>query len=319
MNEARPSYRTRSSALVSLVMPVWNPRAEWLRAAVDSALAQSGCTVELIVVDDGCDPPVSRLLEDVEDERLRLIRVPHGRVSRARNAGIAEARGDYLRFVDCDDVIVSDSTAHLLSLAGESDGVVTYGATVICDEHLRPVSTIATPLEGRVAEDCLLNRFDTTIHSLLFPRRVVDAIGPWEPSIHVSQDWDYALRAFEYAQVRGDDRVATYYRTHPGMNSRDVARGIEGYRLVVERYFERNPEQRESALRRRAEMRFHLFAAVQLATKLRRYREAAQHLRRAFALDPAGMIKTLPRHAAMPLLPAVGRGRRLLGRIRTGP
>jgi glycosyltransferase involved in cell wall biosynthesis len=318
MNEARATYRTGSSPLVSLVMAVWNARPEWLRAAVASALAQSGCDIELVVVDDGSDPPVLAVLERVEDERLRLIRVPHGRVSRARNAGIAAAGGDYLRFVDSDDVIVSDSTAHLLSLAGGSDEVITYGATVICDERLRPLSTIATQLQGRVAEHCLLNRFDTTLHSLLIPRRVVEAIGPWEPSIHVSQDWDYALRALEHAPVRGDERVATYYRTHPGMNSRDVERGIDGYRRVVERYFERHPERRGSDLHHGAEMRFHLFAAVQLATRLRRYREAWQHLRRAFALDPAGAVTTLPRQAAMPLLPTLGRGRRALGRIAAG-
>ena len=172
------------------------------------------------------------------------------------------------------------------------------GASAPEDERLRPVSTVATQLQGRVAEDCLLNRFDTTLHSLLFPRRVVEAIGPWEPSIRVSEDWDYALRAFEHAPVRGDTHVATYYRTHPGMLSRDVEHGIDGYRRVVERYFERHPEQRGSELHHGAEMRFHLFAAVQLATRLRRYGEAWQHLRRAFALDPAGTLTSLPRYAA---------------------
>src|SRR5262245_45010048 len=105
-----------ASALVSLVMPAWNPRPDWLREAVSSALAQQRCSIELIVVDDGSDTPVADLLSDLDDARLRLLRVPHGRVSRARNAAIEAARGDYVRFIDCDDVIVADSTAHLLGL-----------------------------------------------------------------------------------------------------------------------------------------------------------------------------------------------------------
>lgn len=312
---------TRWSAetpLVSLVMAAWNPEPAWLRAAVASALAQRGCRVELIVVDDGSDPPVSELLAGVEDERMQLLRVPHGRVARARNAGIDAARGDWFRFIDCDDVIVEDSTAHLLAVAGDDRRVITYGATLVCDERLRPISTIATDMQGRVAEACLLNRFATTVHSLLYPRGVIEEIGPWEPSIVVSQDWDYALRAFECAPVRGDRRVATLYRMHERMNSRNVPEGIRGYRLVVDRYFDRHPGQRGGRLQRRAEALYHLFAAVQLATSLRRYRAALVELVRAFAREPLTTLAALPRHGAMPFLPAGGRRAFLPRRWRRG-
>jgi glycosyltransferase involved in cell wall biosynthesis len=308
---------TRSSGespLVSLVMAAWNPEPKWLREAVASALAQRDCRVELIVVDDGSDTPVAELLKGLEDERLHLLRVPHGRVARARNAGIEAARGDWFRFIDCDDVIVEDSTAHLLALARGDERVITYGATLVCDERLRPISTIATDAQGRVAEACLLNRFATTVHSLLYPRSVIEEIGPWEPSIVVSQDWDYALRAFERLPVRGDRRVATRYRMHERMNSRNVPEGIRGYRLVVERYFDRNPEQRGGRLQHRAEALCHLFAAVQLATGLRRYRAAFGELVRAVARDPLTTLVALPRHGVMPLLPAGGRPSRILRR-----
>jgi glycosyltransferase involved in cell wall biosynthesis len=297
---------TASAPLVSLVMPAWNPEPAWLREAVASALAQRGCDIELIVVDDGSDAPVADLLAEVDDDRLKVLRVPHGRVAVARNAGVEAARGDWFRFIDCDDVIVEDSTAHLLGLA-DGDDVIAYGATLVCDESLQPLSTVETTAQGRVAEACLLNRFATTIHSLLYPRAVVEAIGPWEPSIVVSQDWDYALRAFERADVRGDRRVATHYRMHGRMNSRNVPEGIRGYRLVVERYFERNPEQRGTRLHRRADALYHLFAAVQLVTSLRRYRAALAELGRAFARDPLTTLAALPRHGAMPLMPVGAR------------
>jgi glycosyltransferase involved in cell wall biosynthesis len=288
-------------------MPVWSPRQEWLRAAVESGLAQTECEVELVVVDDGCEPPLADLLSDVADERLRIVRVPHGRVSRARNAGIEVARGSWIRFIDYDDVIVSDSTAHLLGLADGDAHVITYGATAVCDEDLRPLSVVASDLQGRVAEACLLGRFDTTIHSLLFPRAVVDDIGPWEPAIVVSQDWDYALRGFEVAEVRGDRRIATYYRTHSGMNSRDVEQGVHGYRLVVDRYFERHPHERGKALEKRARVGFHLFATIQCVTRLRRPGAALRHLWRAFALDPMEALSGLGGHGAQPLRPGGSR------------
>lgn len=287
-------------------MPVWAPRPGWLLAAVRSALGQTRCEIELVVVDDGCDIPVADLLAGIDDARLQVIRVPHGRVSRARNAGIEAARGEWFRFIDHDDVIVADSTAHLLELAA-GDAVVTYGATVVCDEELRPLSTISSSLQGYVVEACLLGRFDTTIHSLLYPRAVVEAVGPWEPSIVVSQDWDYALRAFELAEVRGDSHVSTWYRTHQSMNSRDVRRGIEGYELVLRRYFDRHPEQRGTRLERRAYATFHSFAAVRSARSLREYRAAAGHAVRSIASDPRAAVAAGRRHGAFPLKAPAGR------------
>ena len=104
------------------------------------------------------------------------------------------------------------------------------------------------------------------------------------------------------------------------MNSRNAEEGIRGYRLVVERYFERHPEQRGGRLHRRAEALCHLFAAVQLATGLRRYRAAFGELARAFAREPLTTIAALPRHGAMPFLPAGGERSRFLRRSwRRGP
>ncbi len=313
MTLERESRTETPRPLVSLVMPAWNPNPVWLREAVRSALGQVGCEIELIVVDDGSDTPVEEILDEIDDDRMKLLRVPHGRASRARNAGIEAASGEYFRFIDCDDVVLVDSTAHLLAVAGDDD-VVAYGATLACDEELRPLALIATSLQGRAAESCLLNRFATTIHSLLFPRRVVEEIGPWEPSIVVSEDWDYALRAFERIPVRGDRRIATHYRTHSTMQSRNVEEGIRGYRMVVDRYFERHPEERGARLHRRAVALFHLFAAVQLATTLRSYRASLRHFRRALALDPVAALTALLRDGAMPLMPAARRVRRLVPR-----
>jgi glycosyltransferase involved in cell wall biosynthesis len=310
-----PSRRAQAPD-VSLIMPAWNPQPHWLRDAVESALGQTGCAIEVIVVDDGSEVPVAELLEGITDSRLRTLRLPHGGVGRARNAGVEAASGTYFRYVDCDDVIVPDSTAHLLALADGSDSIVTYGATVVCDERLTPLSTVSTGMQGSVYEACLLNRFDTTIHSLLYPRRVAEAVGEWEPTIVVSQDWDYALRAFEIAEVRGDRRVATYYRTHASMNSRNVPEGIRGYERVLERFFLRHPELTETRLARRAHARFHLFAAVQYATVLGSYGAAARQLARAFACDAPDTIRALPRQASMPLAPVAAPLRRFARRRR---
>jgi glycosyltransferase involved in cell wall biosynthesis len=272
--------------LVSLIMPVWNPHPDWLADAVTSALEQRDCAVELIVVDDGSDEPVADLLAKASDSRLTVLRTEHRGASSARNAGLAVARGTLVRFVDSDDVITERSTAHLLELMGDDEDVITYGSTVVCDASLRPLATTATDVQGSAVVPCLLNRFAVSIHSLLFPRSVIDAAGPWEPSLTVSEDWDFVLRTLEHAHVRGDREVATFYRTHEEMSSRDLAAGIHGYRRVVERFFERHPEQRGSALERKATAEWNLFAAEHLLTRCREYSAGVGHLQRALPVRP---------------------------------
>jgi len=239
--------------LVSLIMPVWRPHVSWLLEALESALSDHGCRCELVVVDDGCDQPVADLLASVDDSRMRVLRIAHGGQSAALNAGIAAASGQWFRFVDADDVLTPCSTSHLLAIA-DGDDVVTYGATQVCDAQLRPGAIIGSALQGNVLTDCLLGRFHTRHPSMLFPRHVVEAVGPWDTRFGVSADWDFALRALEHAAVRGDSTIATLYRRHSRSVSRmaDVAAGEESRRRLLIRYFERHPEQRGSALERQA-------------------------------------------------------------------
>jgi hypothetical protein len=267
-----------------MIMPVWQPKREWLLEAVESVLGQRHCELELIVVDDGNEQPVEHLLSELDDPRLRLLRVPHGGPYRARNAGLAAARGDLIRFVDCDDVCLLDSTARLMRLMRDGE-VITYGATLFCDERLQPVWKMACHVQGPAVESCLLSRFQVRIVSMLFPRRVIDAVGQWDPEFGVSGDWDYVLRALEHAPVRGDDRVASCYRRHTGSVTGNIAAGEAGAHRTVSRYFERHPEQRGTRLERRVKATLEARAARVRGTN-GQPGASLRRLSRAFVLDP---------------------------------
>jgi glycosyltransferase involved in cell wall biosynthesis len=299
---------------VTLVMPVWRPRRDWLLQAVRSALAQRDCRLELVVVDDGNPEPVAELLADVRHPGLRVLRVPHRGVCLARNAGIEAARGSLIRFVDADDVYEPGSTARLARLV-DDDAVIAYGGTVFCDQHLRPVWTMASRREGRLALDAVLGRFQVRIQSLLFPAAVVQLTGPWDPSFPVCHDLDFIVRALEHARARPDAGVATYYRKHGDSVSSDIVRGDDDVRRVIERYFERHPEQRGTAVERRAMAWRHAVAARAHSSR-GRPRPALRRFAQSLALDPRGAASE-----ARVALPALGghlahAAGRLLGRSR---
>jgi glycosyltransferase involved in cell wall biosynthesis len=292
--------------VVSLVMAAWRPREDWLRAAVDSALGQTGCDLEVVVVDDGSPEPVAELLSPVHDPRLRVVRAEHGGECAARNRGFAEARGEYIRFIDADDVLEPASTSRLLVLNDGRDDVIAYGATCVCDADLRPLWKMVSRVQGAALEACLLGRFTVRVFSMLFPRRVVQLAGEWDGAFRVSHDWDFVLRALEHAAVRGDEETATLYRKHPAAATTDVAAGEAGARRAIDKYFERHPEQRTTRLGRRVDARLDAIAARVLLSRGRR-REAASRLGSALRRDPSSVWVELVQG-----LPAVaGRARRL--------
>lgn len=285
--------------LVSLIMPVWQPRRAWLHQAVSSALGQRECRLELIVIDDGCPTPVADLLADITDTRLRVIRIAHGGQAAARNAGIAEARGEWIRFADADDVLEPDSTRHLGSFM-RGDRVVAYGATLVCDDELRPRRRLSSTLRGEVWAQCLLGQFDTRLPALLIPRRVVDAAGPWDAGFTVSADWDFVLRALEHALVDGDGHIAFHYRRHASSASRtaSIALGEQARTRLIDSFLTRHPEQRGTRLERQAR------AALSL-DRGRAYWKAGQRWAAATRLGAA--LRQDPQHTGAQLWGAAAR------------
>ena len=251
-------------------MPVWRPRSQWLHAAVESVLAEHDCSLELIAVDDGNEAPVANLLESVGDERLSLVRIDHSGPSGARNAGLARARGSFVRFVDSDDVVTPGSTARLLAVARRPSPAIAHGATIVCDEELRPTGrTMASTLEGDVARECVLGRFDTRIVSLLFPRTVVDAAGPFDTSFPVNGDWEFVLRALEHAPARSAQFAATLYRRHPSstQGQAGLAESEQLWHRILDLYLERHPELRGSDFDRKARATIYLNRAAAYASR----------------------------------------------------
>jgi glycosyltransferase involved in cell wall biosynthesis len=296
-----------SEALVSLVMPVWQPNPEWLRRAVAAALNQPGCELELVAVDDGAPLPIDDLFSSFDDPCLRLIRAEHGGASAARNVGIREARGDYIRFIDADDVVDRDSTANLLALTEGRDDVISYGSTIFCDEELHPVWKMTSEIEGDGVRACLLGRFTTRPHAFLFPRPVIEATGEWNPDIRVNHDWDFVLRALEHASLRATSAIATYYRRHSGGVTSMTAEGLRGPEQVIDGYFERHPEQRGTSLERLARARILAHQGRVYATH-RQPGKAIAKLGRAAALDPRAVWT----EAVQAIPAALALGRRVL-------
>ena len=121
--------------LVSIIIPVYNSSA-FVVEAVRSALSQTYSQIEVIVVDDGSTDNSLQLLEDIKDNRLRLFSQINQGACVARNRGLAEARGEYVKFLDSDDILYPDAVAGQLEQQSRLGiGEVVFGDFDFIDEH----------------------------------------------------------------------------------------------------------------------------------------------------------------------------------------
>lgn len=112
-----------SSPLVSVVMPVYNGMP-FLPEALESVRKQSYRNLEIIIVDDGSTDSTADYLMALNDSRLRILRQPNKGQCAALNCGITNATGDYIKFVDHDDLINANHIEAQLNAIGSCSDVV---------------------------------------------------------------------------------------------------------------------------------------------------------------------------------------------------
>ncbi len=187
--------------LVSIVMPTYNSREEWLKEAVDSLLAQPYDNWELIVTDDHSpDPDTRRALDSLEnlDGRITVLMNDQNRgISGNTNVGIERARGELLTFLDHDDLLPPWSLYEVAKTYREKKFDVAYSDEDKLSEDGVFEDAFFKP---DYSPDYILscNYFN---HLTVFRRAVLDRTGLLRSDYDGAQDYDLVLRALEISHT----------------------------------------------------------------------------------------------------------------------
>lgn len=180
---------------VSVVLPT-RDRRQRLQIALRSALGQRQVELEVIVVDDGSTDGTDELVAAVDDPRLRLIRNQSSEgVSAARNKGVANARGEWLAFLDDDDLWAPDKLRHQLVALEATGRGWAYGGDVIMDPQHRVLGGSPPPPPEEVV--AALERYDAVpggSSSVVASAELLEHVGPFDPGLATSEDWDMWIR-----------------------------------------------------------------------------------------------------------------------------
>ena len=128
---------------ISIVVPIYNAE-RFLRSTLDSLLAQTLCDIEIVCVNDGSSDSSLQILEEYASGEPRVVVVDsvNGGVSRARNKGIEIAKGEYIGFMDADDMATPKMYERLLALAMEHNADIAEMSYCRIPENIQSVSEV---------------------------------------------------------------------------------------------------------------------------------------------------------------------------------
>ena len=177
--------------LVSVVIPTWNRSERLLGAAIESVLAQTVPELELVVVDDGSDVAASPFVDTYGDP-VRCHRQDNRGLGAARNAGVHEVTGEFLAFLDSDDVWAPDKlSSQLAALDADPDLEAVFGrAEQFYDEEVDDEYRRRHPIKDPLVDAYLSS-------AMLIRRTSFDRIGPYDEEHRNGADIDWFLRARE--------------------------------------------------------------------------------------------------------------------------
>jgi glycosyltransferase involved in cell wall biosynthesis len=230
-----------SEPVASIVIPT-RDRPQFVHRAVASGLAQTFREIEVIVVDDGRAVPFR---SPAQDDRLRVLRHdgPQGAAA-ARNFGMANARGEWITFLDDDDVLCPEMVE--ISLRAASESALPRPVTVVSAMEvvgpdgkrieLRLPATLPKGKHYFLEEDV---RGNFQVNAFFTPREVFNAIGGWDEEIRAWQHHDLYLRLNGASSIQGVP-VVTYraIRHNEWHLSTDFLAVAEGMRRTYRKHRE---------------------------------------------------------------------------------
>lgn len=209
--------------LVSVIVPVYN-RENYVGETLDSILRQTYQNIEIVAVNDGStDNSLSVLLsykEQYPDKLLVIDQENQGQV-KSRNNAILQASGEYIAFLDSDDLWLPEKLEKQLPLFVENVGLVYSGIHNIDDEgNIIDTELCRSDMRGNIYEKLLI-RNRMTGGTVVVRREVIEQVGMFDVEFAAAENWDLWLRVSKSYAVDFVNEPLVKYRKHPGNMSKD--------------------------------------------------------------------------------------------------
>lgn len=216
-----------SNPLISVIIPTFN-YAHYIHEALQSVLRQAHSPLEIIIVDDGSTDDTAELLTAYQD-RVLYVRQENRGTGAARNTGILRSRGDYLAFLDADDVWIPEKLnlqMQCFRLTPELDAVYGHVEQFVSPDLDARSATRLRHLHGSVQPAPIPS-------SLLIRRPGFDRVGLFDESLRLGVEMDWYARLQDHGLNSVMLRNVLYRRRLHGSNQNLAYADEQGERLRV--------------------------------------------------------------------------------------
>lgn len=270
-----------STALVSVILPTFN-RLRFLRPAIASVYAQTFTNWELIIADDGSDLETRQYLQSLEnDPRVKVLWLSHtGRPATVRNAALPQAVGEYIAFLDSDDLWAPRKLERQIqTLRSRVNCRWCYTAFLRVCECGKPLAEETArhwvPHEGDIFEQVVTGCASIRTPSVLLTRQLLAEAGLFDETLLSAEDYDLWLRLALYSEVAIVDEPLVYVRYHDENHTREWQSAFAGRDCFLSRRQQLVDGGRRALLREERMRNALLLAAAHAA------RGARDHMLRA--------------------------------------
>ncbi|MBW4452187.1 MAG: glycosyltransferase [Nostoc indistinguendum CM1-VF10] len=290
---------------ISVIIPAYNAERTILET-IKSVQQQTFLDFELTVINDGSTDRTLDLLNTIAEPRLKVFSYTNGGLSVARNRGLENATGEFIAFLDADDLWKPDKLELQLSaLQNNLAAGVAYSWTCFIDEDgnvLFPHEAVL--FQGNVYSQLLLGNFLGSGSVPLIRRQAIESVGMFNPLLKSAEDWDYYLRLAARWHFVVVPKIQVLYRRSSGSLSSKIKPMTEYLLKVHEQAFRSAPPEFQY-LKNQSLANIYQNLAHLCLTRVPGddgVKQASQNLKKAVSLKPKLLLNRKIQRLAMKLV-----------------
>lgn len=233
------------SEIISVIIPTYN-REKLVIEAIESAIKQTYRPLEIVIIDDGSTDntcfQVNKFISrnDIPDCYFKYITQSNKGGNAARNTGIKVSQGEYLAFLDSDDLWLPEKLEIQMKLINTKPDVgAIYCGVKEYDSVLKKVTSNEKRkfIQGSIHKELLIKDVSAPTSTFMVKKKVFDYSGLFDESLKARQDWDMWIRISEKYDIHAAEKNLTILRLHRGKRTAsNPLNEIESYKIIRNKY-----------------------------------------------------------------------------------
>ena len=269
-----------ANPLITVVIPTYN-RVALVQQAIASVIAQTYWNWELIIVDDGSDDGTGEVIAEIKDARIRLLTNPHvGNIALLRNIGVHEGSGEWLAFLDSDDIWIPRKLEIQLFFLLQEEKRWGYGGFELMNDNMQTIPNKAgqfRPMSGWIIKEVLTTEASVTIGTLMLERSLFEEAGGFneDAKLIYREDYELVLRLALKSEALAVPDLMVRIREHEGRATKGFEDAHDRTAEMYAHFIRSRPDKALVKIARRR-MAAELAESVKTSIRRKNYLQAAK-------------------------------------------